>query len=647
MAAAHAACYAMALNGTLGRKQASADRTVVRATITADKGDAGIKIMSSKLEVTAYGLKGLEPRSSPRSRKRPRASCPVSNAYRGTMQITVDAKVVKNKPRSRKNAKKMFLSDLCVLRGFFRFVQHFRTPVRLTPLWTPPRDIRHALRNLLRTPGFALVTILTLALGIGANTAIFSVVNAVILRPLGYPQPDRLVYISSQFPQDGIRPVLGLAAGIPRVPGAARSRFRRSAPSPRVRPTSPRRIVHAASIPGLRPRTCSRSSASTPMLRADVRATPRRCPTARRWRCCRTRCGSRRSAAAADVLDSQVEINGIRRTIVGIMPPQFDVADQHVEVWLPLVINPANRQNRGSHFLYLIGRLADGATLASAKAELDTLLAGWPTIDRARGRRRPAVRTRRTRKNHRLRLDPLQAADRRQREDGRPRAAGRGDLRAADRLREPREPAAGARRVAAQGVRGAHRRSAPDACGCCASSWWKAACCRSPARLLGLGVAVFGVRALIAAYPDSLPRSADVTLDLGVLAFTLVDRPCHRRVFGLAPLLHRRADRDSHGAEGGRHADHGQRGPQPHAARPGRRREVALAVALVIGAGLLLRTVMNLSNVDAGFNRESARHLRGHAAERRRTRSRSRSGRSTRGCSSSCARPAACRASPR
>src|ERR671934_1320292 len=60
MAAAHAACYAMALNGTLGRKGASADRTVVRATITADKGDAGIKIMSSTLTVTAYGLKGLD-----------------------------------------------------------------------------------------------------------------------------------------------------------------------------------------------------------------------------------------------------------------------------------------------------------------------------------------------------------------------------------------------------------------------------------------------------------------------------------------------------------------------------------------------------------------------------------------------------------
>ena len=65
------------------------------------------------------------------------------------------------------------------------------------------RDLRHAARNLLRSPGFALITVVTLALGIGANTAIFSVVNAVILRPLGYPQPERLIYISSQFPKMG------------------------------------------------------------------------------------------------------------------------------------------------------------------------------------------------------------------------------------------------------------------------------------------------------------------------------------------------------------------------------------------------------------------------------------------------------------
>jgi osmotically inducible protein OsmC len=93
MAAAHAACYAMALNATLGRKGASADRTVITATITADKGDAGIKILSSKLSATAYGLKGADKAQFVEIAKEAEGRCPVSNAYRGSMQITLDAKV--------------------------------------------------------------------------------------------------------------------------------------------------------------------------------------------------------------------------------------------------------------------------------------------------------------------------------------------------------------------------------------------------------------------------------------------------------------------------------------------------------------------------------------------------------------------------
>jgi osmotically inducible protein OsmC len=95
MAAAHAACYAMALNGTIGRTEGvSVDRTSVRATVTADKGDAGIKIQSSKLEVTAYGLKGADAAKFNEIANTAEGRCPVSNAYRGTMQITVETKVV-------------------------------------------------------------------------------------------------------------------------------------------------------------------------------------------------------------------------------------------------------------------------------------------------------------------------------------------------------------------------------------------------------------------------------------------------------------------------------------------------------------------------------------------------------------------------
>jgi osmotically inducible protein OsmC len=93
MAAAHAACYAMALNATLGRRKASADRTAVTATVSADKGDSGIKITSSKLSVTVYGLKGIDASEFPEVAKAAEAGCPVSNAYRGSLQITLDAKV--------------------------------------------------------------------------------------------------------------------------------------------------------------------------------------------------------------------------------------------------------------------------------------------------------------------------------------------------------------------------------------------------------------------------------------------------------------------------------------------------------------------------------------------------------------------------
>jgi len=93
MAASHAACYAMALNATLGRKNASAARTVVTATVSADKSDAGIKLTTSKLKVTAEGLKGIDKSEFANVAREAEGKCPISNALRGTMQIDVDADV--------------------------------------------------------------------------------------------------------------------------------------------------------------------------------------------------------------------------------------------------------------------------------------------------------------------------------------------------------------------------------------------------------------------------------------------------------------------------------------------------------------------------------------------------------------------------
>ena len=93
MAASHAACYAMALNATLGRKGGSAARTLVTATVTADKSETGIKLLSSKLKATAEGLQGVDKSQFAEIAREAEGKCPISNALRGTMQISVEADV--------------------------------------------------------------------------------------------------------------------------------------------------------------------------------------------------------------------------------------------------------------------------------------------------------------------------------------------------------------------------------------------------------------------------------------------------------------------------------------------------------------------------------------------------------------------------
>ena len=94
IAAAHATCFAMALNATVGRKGGAIAKTDVTATVTADKGDAGIKIVSSKLSVTAYGLTGIPKEQFAEVAKEAEGKCPVSNALRGSLTIELDAKAV-------------------------------------------------------------------------------------------------------------------------------------------------------------------------------------------------------------------------------------------------------------------------------------------------------------------------------------------------------------------------------------------------------------------------------------------------------------------------------------------------------------------------------------------------------------------------
>jgi osmotically inducible protein OsmC len=93
IAASHAACYAMALNATVGRKNGSIGRTRVTATVVADKTDAGIKITTSKLKVVAEGLQGIDKGQFAEVAKEAESKCPVSNALRGSLKIELETEV--------------------------------------------------------------------------------------------------------------------------------------------------------------------------------------------------------------------------------------------------------------------------------------------------------------------------------------------------------------------------------------------------------------------------------------------------------------------------------------------------------------------------------------------------------------------------
>ena len=463
------------------------------------------------------------------------------------------------------------------------------------------QDFRHAIRSLARVPGFTAIAILTLALGIGANTAIFSVINGVILRPLPYPRPDQLVYINSQFPalnfsQFWMDPVEFLEfrernKSFQRVGAYSTGAVNVGTDA------SPQRVTSAIVSDGFietfgvaplqgRTFTTAETVPNSPlvaMLSYEL------------WQT---------AFGGHTVVGTQVQIDGVPRTIVGVMPPGFDVHDQGVKVWLPLRLDPAQiKQYRGSHYHYLIGRLKDGVSLTGARAELESLLANWIATDGGNpaanngpnGIHAPDP------KIHRIQYAGLQAdmigsigkalwilqaavvvvlliacAN----------LANLLLMRAETRQKE----------LALRAALGAGR-------GRLVRLFMTESLVLSlSGAAAGVALAFVGLRTLVAAGASSIPRSGAIEIDGTVFAFTMLLGVICGLVFGLAPLLHL-----STNSLGIALREAGSR-TTGIAARNKLRRalvvtEMALAVTLVIGAGLLLRSFWNLMNVDAGFDR--------------------------------------------
>ncbi len=230
------------------------------------------------------------------------------------------------------------------------------------------QDLRYALRLLIKSPGFSLIAILTLALGIGANTAIFSVVNAVLLRPLPLAEPARLVELfeSKPFPAGFLGSVS--AANLrdwreqnTTMEGLAASQGQSFALQGK---NSPERVsgevvsTNYFQVLGARPllgRTFledeDRAGATTVFVISEGL-----------WRA--------RFSADPAIVGRSVSLDGRACTVIGVMPESFRFPSARCQLWAPLVLTPPEWAARGNHGLQVIGRLRAGASLAQAQANL-------------------------------------------------------------------------------------------------------------------------------------------------------------------------------------------------------------------------------------------------------------------------------------
>lgn len=247
---------------------------------------------------------------------------------------------------------------------------------------TLTQDLRYALRGLLRAPGFTLAAVATLALGIGANAAIFSVVNFAFLRPPAHVEaPERLVSVYTGDPR-------GFVWGVSSVPDFRDLASR--APAFQALAAYSSRMVGMATRPGAEPRTVQAEPASGayfPVL--GVR------PAAGRFFGADEDAGAgqpvavvshglaaREYGAPAAALGRVVRVNGTDLTVVGVAPQGFDGTQFgfRTDVWLPLSTyvtmsseGDVRADARGSHWLQMVGRLRDGATLQDARTQASTV----------------------------------------------------------------------------------------------------------------------------------------------------------------------------------------------------------------------------------------------------------------------------------
>ncbi|HXL21524.1 MAG TPA: ABC transporter permease [Candidatus Dormibacteraeota bacterium] len=483
-----------------------------------------------------------------------------------------------------RRAARMRLGGVTQLKETNRELQGF--PVLETFL----QDVRFALRMLRKNPGFTAVAVLTLALGIGANTAIFSVVYAVVLKPLPYPHAEQLVNVFAANAQEGI-------AGT----GISYANFVDLRAQGHIFTELAVTQFHQLTLTGHGEPAIVDSSVVTPQLFSlleqkpiagrtffpddgKVGAPPVVLLSENLWRAS--------FGADPSILGNSINLDKRPFTVVGVMPAAFryPALTSNGQVWIPLAQDPlfgSWLQRRGGHWLRVIGRLKPGVSQAQVEGELAAISArlakefpaensGWtihtlPLQQMIVGDVKPSLLVLLGAVGLVLLIACanianllLTRATSRAREMAVRSALGAGRIRIIRQLLSE---------TAVLGLLGG---------------------------AVGIALAYWGVQSLTSFLPADLPRTDEIRVDHFVLGFAVILSILASCGFGLAPALFAA---DSHLQmslrEGGRS---GESGKQRRARGFLAAGEIALAMVLLVGAGLLLRSFANLVSMSPGFD---------------------------------------------
>ena len=453
------------------------------------------------------------------------------------------------------------------------------------------QDLKYALRMLRKYPAFTFVAILTLALGIGANSAIFSVVNSVLLRELPYRQPGQLVRVYSEFPTMQLQKFWLSPPELLDIQREAKSWEAIGAWAPGGQnigtESEPLRVTSAAvtrsliEVLGVQPERGRNFSEEE-----DRNGGPNVAIISHGlWQ--------RGFGGTSDIIGKQILVNSQSTTVIGVMPLNFAFppgSNDQVEVLLPFQFDPANPGGRGSHFLSVIGRLKPGVSIQQAQSEMTSLMAGWKDEGRAQHLLNP--------ERH-----PVVMLDLHEDVVGSARKAvwvlmaavgfvlliacvNVANLLLARAESRHREFAvrlalgAGLKRMVRQFVA-------------------EGTVLVTLASVLGIALAFGGLKVLLHFAPDSVPRTEEIGVGLPVLAFTVAVSIVAVFLFGLAPLAQ----------VSERNLANWIRGAGQRSIRGGGQTlrkglviaEISLAVILVIGSGLMIRAFWKLQQVNTGF----------------------------------------------